>query len=584
MEKYYSSEKNVQILISLMKAHGIKKVVASPGATNVCMVASLQCDPYFEIYSSVDERSAAYIACGLAAESGEPVALTCTGATASRNYLSGLTEAFYRKLPILAITSTQHMGRIGHNIAQVIDRTQIQNDVAKLSVHIPTIHDSEDEWAYSVMINKALLELTRNGGGPVHINLTTTYSKKFDVKELPKVPVIKRICSTDVFPEISNRKIGICVGAHKKWTEKEVNAIDKFCELYSAVVFCDHTSNYNGKYKICPSLVCAQKQFEASCRKLDVLIDIGDVSGASMHMFANEVWRVNPDGEVRDTFRKLKYVFQMEEYVFFECYSKKNSMYGESDCSKNTYYNEWKETCERIENKVPDLPFSNIWLASRISKKLPQDVVLHFGILNTLRSWNFFAIPSSYWGYSNTGGFGIDGCVSSLIGGALAQPQRLHIGFVGDLAFFYDMNSIGNRHIGSNIRLLVINNGRGQEFRNYNHPAATFGAEADLYMAAAGHYGNQSPLLLRHYAEDMGFEYLTAKNKDEFNANVGKFLEPNNVDRPIIFEVFTESECENEALQIMHNLEVDGSGAAKKMAKSILGEKGISVVKAIISK
>ena len=60
----------------------------------------------------VDERSAAYIACGLSEESGEAVALTCTGATASRNYLSGLTEAYYRKLPILAITSTQHVGRI----------------------------------------------------------------------------------------------------------------------------------------------------------------------------------------------------------------------------------------------------------------------------------------------------------------------------------------------------------------------------------------------------------------------------------------------------------------------------------------
>lgn len=75
MEKLYTSERNTQILISLMKFHGVKKIVASPGTTNVCFVGSLQHDPYFEIYSSVDERSAAYIACGLARESGEPVAL-----------------------------------------------------------------------------------------------------------------------------------------------------------------------------------------------------------------------------------------------------------------------------------------------------------------------------------------------------------------------------------------------------------------------------------------------------------------------------------------------------------------------------
>ena len=105
--KYYTSEKHTQILIALLKAHNIRKIVASPGTTNICFVGSLQSDPYFEIYSSVDERSAAYIACGLARESGEPVVLSCTGATASRNYAPGLTEAYYSNVPVLAVTSTQ---------------------------------------------------------------------------------------------------------------------------------------------------------------------------------------------------------------------------------------------------------------------------------------------------------------------------------------------------------------------------------------------------------------------------------------------------------------------------------------------
>ena len=76
---FYTSERSVQILISLLKQHGIKKVVASPGTTNITLVASLQQDDWFNMYSSVDERSAAYIACGMAAESGEPVVLTVPG-------------------------------------------------------------------------------------------------------------------------------------------------------------------------------------------------------------------------------------------------------------------------------------------------------------------------------------------------------------------------------------------------------------------------------------------------------------------------------------------------------------------------
>ena len=57
---HYTSERNAQIVISLLKAHGVRLVVASPGTTNMCFVGSVQNDPFFIVYSSVDERSAAY--------------------------------------------------------------------------------------------------------------------------------------------------------------------------------------------------------------------------------------------------------------------------------------------------------------------------------------------------------------------------------------------------------------------------------------------------------------------------------------------------------------------------------------------
>ena len=122
--KYYTVERGQQILISLLKQHGIRKVIASPGTTNITFVASVMNDPFFQVFSSVDERSAAYLAVGMAEETGEVIVLSCTGATASRNYISGLTEAYYRKLPILAVTSTQNENRIGHMIPQMMDRSQ----------------------------------------------------------------------------------------------------------------------------------------------------------------------------------------------------------------------------------------------------------------------------------------------------------------------------------------------------------------------------------------------------------------------------------------------------------------------------
>lgn len=578
MNTFYTSERNAQMLISLMKMHGIRKVVVSPGTTNMCLVASLQQDDFFELYSSVDERSAAYMACGLAAESGEPVALSCTGATASRNYIPGLTEAYYRKLPILAVTATQHTGRIGQNIPQVIDRTSPLNDIVRMSAQVPTIHDAEDEWAYGVLLNKALLELRHHGGGPVHINLTTTYSRDFSIKILPQAPKIDRICYGENFPVLKSGRTGIFVGAHEKWSPELTKAVDEFCEAYNAVVICDHTSNYHGKYRILANLIADQKLHNASCLSIDVMIHIGDISGAYLSVNPAQVWRVNPDGEVRDTFRKLKYVFEMDELHFFMRYAE----WGKEHKTETIFYNEWKQERERIASKIPELPFSNIWIAKQTASLLPAGSVLHLGILNSLRSWNFFEIPESVLVYSNTGGFGIDGGVSTLIGASLSDSKKFFFGVVGDLAFFYDMNVVGNRHVGNNVRLMLINNGRGTEFRNYTHPAARFGEDADAYMAAAGHFGCQSPHLVKHYAEDLGFEYLSASNKEEYLQAVERFTVPELTDRPMLFEIFTDSKEESDALKMMNTLETSAQGIAKQKVKKILGDNGVRILKEIV--
>lgn len=164
MEKrYYTNERNVQIVIALLKEYGIRKVIASPGTTNMTFVASIQNDPFFEMYSSVDERSAAYLACGLAAESGEPVVISCTGATASRNYMPGLTEAYYRKLPVLAITSHRGDASIGHLWDQQIDRRSIPNDIAKISVTVPLVKETADIRYCINETTKAILALTQHG-------------------------------------------------------------------------------------------------------------------------------------------------------------------------------------------------------------------------------------------------------------------------------------------------------------------------------------------------------------------------------------------------------------------------------------
>ncbi|NBA85284.1 2-succinyl-5-enolpyruvyl-6-hydroxy-3-cyclohexene-1-carboxylate synthase [Emticicia sp. CRIBPO] len=579
MEKYYTEERNAQVIVSLLKEHGIRKVIASPGTTNMALVVSMQNDPYFEMYSSVDERSAAYMACGLAAESGEPVVLSCTGATASRNYSPGLTEAYYRKLPILAITSTQAVSKVGHHIAQIIDRSSIPNDVAKLSLSLPIIKDEEDLWDCEIKVNRAILELRRHGGGPVHLNLPTTYNKTYSVKELPKYRVINRITFGNEFPELPEGKVGVFVGAHSTWSTEQTDLLDRFCASNNAVVFCDHSSGYKGKYRVVYSLAACQQMYDHS-NNPDILIHIGELTGDyySLAITGKQVWRVSEDGEIRDTTRKLRYVFEMSEKNFFAHYT--NNDRNDSD----SYLKICKNHLNELYNKIPELPFSNIWIASKISHRIPQDSTIHFGILNSLRSWNFFEIPGSVLSASNVGGFGIDGIISSLIGASFSNKNKLYFGVLGDLAFFYDMNVLGNRHVGNNLRILLVNNGTGTEFRQYQHLGAQFGEDADQYIAAGGHFGKKSPVLVKHYAQDLGFEYLSASNKGDFDQVFERFLISEVTEKPIILEVFTNSLDESEALEKIMNIEENIKGKVKQVAKQVLGENSLNILKRVMGK
>lgn len=557
MENHYTNARNVQIVIALMKAHGVKKVVASPGATDMAIVASLQQDPYFEMYSSIDERSAAYMACGMAAESGEPVAITCTGATSSRNYMPGLTEAYYRQLPILAITCSRSNANIGHYVDQVTDRTQLPSDVVMESVQAQSIHCPEDEWDVMVKVNKAMIGLTRNGGGPTHINLVTASSSNFAVKEIAPVRKISLYLKEDKFPEVPQGKVGIFVGAHEKWSDELTAAVDNFCEVYNAMVICDPTSNYKGKYRILMPLLCEQAKEEVGGEQLDLMIQIGFVS-SMLFKKAKVMWRVAKDGVVRDTFRKTNFIFQMPELDFF------TKMVEGKDKKENTVYSEYKERYDSLLHSLPELPFSNIWVAQQLSGQLPENSVLHLGIRNSLRSWGYFDIPNSVLSYCNTGGFGIDGGISSLIGASIVNPQSLFFGVFGDLLFFYDMNSLGNRDIKPNLRIIVINNGLGQEFKNVSFPGSLLlGEDIDKFTAAKGHFACQSKTLVKDYAENLGFEYLTASNKEEFNSVYERFITSEMTDKPMLFEIFTDSKDETEAHHLTTSIELKSKIARK---------------------
>lgn len=588
-ECYYSTETNTLMLLALLHAYGIKRVIVSPGGTNVNLVWSLQRDPFFEVYSAVDERHAAYLACGMATASREPVVICCTGATASRNYMPGLTEAYYRKLPILAVTCSQRAFRVGNLYPQATVRWEVPSDCVKFSVQCPIPTTYDERKACELTLNRALIELRRHGGGPVHINLETGFATSYTAKELPAVRVISYTAATDkVWPEMPQGKVAVFIGSHLPFTPDETKALEAFVRANDAVVLTDKTSGYHGIGRVDSDLICNQgiwsnDRFVALRPKL--LIHIGEMSG-SYPIFTSfdkadvAVWRVNEDGEARDRFQKLTAVFEMPEQVFFEHYT-----VGKS-ASSTTFAETWQQMNDSLLAELKDLPFSHPWIAQQLSAQLPPNSVAHFAILNSLRAWNWFPVDSSIETMCNVGGFGIDGCLSSVIGSSLVLPEKLHFFVTGDLAFFYDMNALGNRHIGKNLRIVLVNNGVGAEFYARGESAAVnLGEDATAeYIAASRHFGNRSRELVQHYAKDLGFVYLSADSKESFLEASKQFLPEH--DGPVLLECFTDVMDDVTGQDMLRGISRTGSqrimSSVKKKVKDSLSPKAVDAIKSII--
>jgi 2-succinyl-5-enolpyruvyl-6-hydroxy-3-cyclohexene-1-carboxylate synthase len=556
-----SDEKHVEILLGLLKEYSVRKVVVSPGATNIPVVVGMASDDFFELFSAVDERSAAYMAVGLSEASGEIVALSCTGATASRNYMPGLTEAFYRGLPIVALTSFNGQDKVGNLFPQAIDRSVLPNDVVKMSVALPVVKDDSDKAYCNLLVNKALNECLKPASGPVHINITTTYSRTYKEKKPAGYRVVKRVNSIDTLPSLYGKRVAVFIGSHRPFDEITVAMIERFCEANQAAVFVDHTSNYYGKYKVNPSLVCSNCSTVGSPWKYlkpDVAIYFGGISAdyPSVRILseADEVWRVSTDGEIRDRAGNLTYVVQQKPKDFFE------AMSGEP-LARNEYFDVWSDFSSFMLSQIPSLPFSGTSIARSLSKNVKSGMYLHLAILNTIRNWNFFPVQNDVFVSANVGGFGIDGSLSTTLGALLAFPEKIHLCVIGDLAFFYDMNALGNRDVNHNLRIVLINNGRGAEFTNYSHLGAGFGEVSDKYISAAGHFGangiKASGASGAHaWASSMGFDYVPCMNELEVNASMEHFLD-DKAKNPILMECFVSSCDESAALEIIRNVNPD---------------------------
>lgn len=550
---------NIEMVVEILKLHNIKNLVISPGGTNIPIVKLVQDDEFFNCYSVVDERSAAYFAIGINLQKNEPVALICTSAQATRNYIPGLTEAYYKKIPLLAITMEKHPRFKYQGYMQAPDQTSLPNDSVKKSYELPFVRDINDIYHSRRLINEAILELTHNGSGPVQLCIPWLDFKISDIN--PSYKKIDRI-SIDKMNNIdfSNKKVLIAIGEHRPFSKEEKEALDYFCENTNSVVYTNHLSNFKNDFSIDGNLLLSTiKDEEFNKIKPDILINIGGQTGdypfylrfSKTDYTDVENWIITEDGNAMDTYDKLTKIYQGSETEFFKKVNK-------NKCNHD-YYELWKNQNDNLNNDI-EVPFSNVSIAQEIHKKIPNNSIIQFSILNSLRVWNLFELDKSIECYSNVGAFGIDGGMSTLIGQSIST-DKLSFLIIGDLAFFYDMNSLGIRHIKNNLRILLVNNNGGIEFKLHGEQKEF----VDNYIAAANHYKNAEG-----WATTCGFKYLSAKNCEEFTTVSEEFL--NDSDKPIVLEVFVSDRDESEAYNsiIKSNMKLSMKEEVKDKVKNSL--------------
>lgn len=546
----YSDDAGILNAIALLKAYDIKNIVVSPGVSNSAMCLSVQRDGWFNVYSVIDERSAGYFAIGLARESRKPVVIMCTEATASRNYLSALTEAYYNKIPIIAITFKKK-AYTNSLQPQHVDRQVLQNDVKDISIAIPEIHNAEDEQECRFLLNMALSKLVNKLAHVVHIDMFSPVNDKFQTKKLPSVDKInyinaEHICTSDIAKglalDLKNKKIAVFIGAHNKFSVNDLSKINSFVDNFDAIVFCDHASNYSGSNRV--SIQNAVKINHFSDYP-DVIIDIGYVPTDYFYQHIcgknTKVWRLSEVGTFYRRFMTLNKLFHCSEKLFFELLAQISVKVKK----QRNYFSKLKSDINNIANV--DLPLCTAFVAKKFAENIPDNCNLHLGIQNSIRNMNFFDLPASINVSCNTGGFGIDGAISTTVGHAEHDKNKLCFLLLGDLAFFYDMNALRIRHIGNNLRILLVNNNGAAQF----HISETFrnvsAAELNKFIAASGHNG-----MAQKWAESNGFEYLTASNKRDFVKKLKFFCESVQNQQPILFEVFTNMDDEKHGISKLY--------------------------------
>ena len=541
-----SSKKVVSYILGALKSAGITDVVLTPGSRNAPFSISIANTPFFETYSIVDERSAAFFALGLSQQSKKPTVLICTSGTALLNYAPAIAEAYYQRIPLLVISADRPEEWIDRGEGQSIRQNNVFQNYADFSACL--IADEKEGAFQNEGIIQNTIQYLISNSGPVHLNVPfqEPLYELIECDELPTFQFELKENSVDVLKEIGQslellqqaERIMVLVGQH---IYEDFSAqLEVFNQLNQVIVLTETHANVNieNSFPCIDRLIMGLGGNAQQMLAPDVLITVGtNIISRKIKAILRKAKpkhiQVGVNEKPMDTFDCLKVQCNLTPQDFF---SSLKEIESKSEW-KNELISIQENQVNQVDAWLPTSVFSDLTVFSSILNSIPNGTDVQMGNSSVVRYIQLFNQNKELTYFGNRGVAGIDGSTSTAIGAAW-KTKKPTLLISGDLSFHYDSNAFWNNYLSSQLKVIVINNGGGGIFRIIDGSKDT----EHLQQFFETSHSSKS---IKGIADMYHLNYFSATNNDELNRTLPLFFEEKSV---CVLEIFTNKEDNPKAL------------------------------------
>lgn len=534
-------------LATLLYEHGVRHIVVSPGSRNAPIIVGLVRSEKFQLITVIDERSAGFVGVGIASQSDCPVAVVCTSGSALLNYAPAVSEAYYRRLPLIVISADRPREWIDQDDSQTIRQSEALGNYVKNSYDIPDIDSPNNMWYANRMINDAMLTAKTGRKAPVHINIQldeplngmAETDRDVSVRKISTVMPNELLSVSNaraIGHRLEGKKVMIVAGFHEP--DQRLNkALMRIANTSNAVVLSESISNLHSPNFITriDTTLSAMTETEQTELTPDIVITLG---GALVSRFVkryirdhkpNEHWHIGMCHTTVDCFKSLTLRIEMDAGIFMsQLASAIHPLHLD-----NGYAKRWRLIADRADSThkayVVRSEWSDLKAFATMMPVVPRRWNLQLSNGTPIRYAQLFNLNHIHRCDCNRGVSGIDGCTSTAIGASMVYTSAPTLLITGDMSAQYDIGALACKCISPRFKMVVMLNGGGGIFRFINSTSNL--PELEDFFAI----GVDIPL--RQLADGYGFRYFEASDEASLRSEFKKFAEESH--QPAILAVKT---------------------------------------------